>query len=360
MTLVTSYMPFECLLPGSPLALFWSSGKESGLYMERGVYSPTQPQGIGQTQECHLTTEQDLSEGLNTMGEYNFRLKQFDLCIFSCNRKKYPTSVQLSYFHNLEHLQPSAESLTPRISTYSYIWASRKAMSLFLSVSLEIRNKLYHLGFFHPMPCSLYLGIFIPQEHLKLQAEEKHHIVKANVLFSSGLVDIYLFLIKKKIFGHAMWLAGSQFPKNQTQALYSGSEQSKPLDCQAFFLRLFLRMHRSFLFDLILESERHVQVFKFLYKGNVVQKGKLWNRQTWAQVLLLSNCEITGITFLSPYLSKMRITNTFQACFENQQNHILKKYPVQACASGTDSTVTSKNALRRTFLNQLTLYNLLR
>lgn len=36
-----------------------------------------------------------------------------------------------------------------------------------------------------------------------------------------------------------------------------------------------------------------------------------------AQVLLLVNCEITGITFLSPYLSKMRITNTFFACFEN-------------------------------------------
>ena len=44
----------------------------------------------------------------------------------------------------------------------------------------------------------------------------------------------------------------------------SGSEESKPLDRQAIPLRSFLRMHRSFLFDLILESERHIQVFKFL------------------------------------------------------------------------------------------------
>lgn len=45
------------------------------------------------------------------------------------------------------------------------------------------------------MPCSLYLGIFIPEVHLKLQAQEKYHVVKANVLFSSGLADIYLFFI---------------------------------------------------------------------------------------------------------------------------------------------------------------------
>lgn len=36
MTLVISYLPFECLLPGSPLAIFWSSGKESGFYTEWG------------------------------------------------------------------------------------------------------------------------------------------------------------------------------------------------------------------------------------------------------------------------------------------------------------------------------------
>lgn len=36
MTLVISYLPFECLLSGSPLAIFWSSGKESGFYTEWG------------------------------------------------------------------------------------------------------------------------------------------------------------------------------------------------------------------------------------------------------------------------------------------------------------------------------------
>ena len=55
------------------------------------------------------------------------------------------------------------------------------------------------------------------------------------------------------------------FPsKDQTQAPYSGSEESKLLDCQAISLRLFLKMHGSFLFDLILEGERHIHVFKFL------------------------------------------------------------------------------------------------
>lgn len=85
MTLVISYLPFECLLSGSPLAIFWSSGKESGFYTEWG-------EGGGWSLLSHLasgdwanlgtspnnrplTTEQDLSEGLSTLGEHNFLLK---------------------------------------------------------------------------------------------------------------------------------------------------------------------------------------------------------------------------------------------------------------------------------------------
>ena len=67
------------------------------------------------------------------------------------------------------------------------------------------------------------------------------------------------------------------------------------------------------------------------YKGNVVQKSKLWNQQTWAQILtlLLSNCEIKDtLQNFSKSLSAKNQGN-FLGLFLRIRKTTYKKHPVQ-------------------------------
>ena len=85
-------------------------------------------------------------------------------------------------------------------------------MSLFLSVSLETRNKLYHSRVLSPNTMFSVSGNIYSIGAFKITStrEIPRCESQCSVLLRTCCYFLYLFFFNlKNIFGHAMWLAGS-------------------------------------------------------------------------------------------------------------------------------------------------------
>lgn len=151
-------------------------------------------------------------------------------------------------------------------------------MSLFLSVSLRTRNKLYH----------------------------------SRVLLLSALLPV-----SENTDSMSVLKITSTRETSRCETKCPAQLRTRSYKYRGCFLESMEASSQTS-FQKVKHISRHSNVHQYIYKGNVVQESKFRNRQTWARILtlLLSNWEkqTQSVTFLSPYLLKVRVTTTFQGC----------------------------------------------